>query len=206
MKPFSDKTVSFRVNNRHNYFGHFPITASFDFPAGRVINKSDTYKTRITNWEAFKSSAEERMNLHFDNNCVPREGPASLDNYYQLLGKVIKDADESASVEKTRNRAHRTLPNEILSIIEARKRTINELRKVKTNSLLFREMKTHYNRLTKTIRMETEALKVGTNSVEVLLTKRSIQVTTGRRLNRSALKAQLPRSTRRFPAFMMRAL
>ncbi len=38
-----DKTVSFRVNNRHNYFGHFPITASFDFPAGRVINSSHIY-------------------------------------------------------------------------------------------------------------------------------------------------------------------
>jgi len=149
-----DKTVSFRVNKNHNYFGHFPITASFDIPAGRIANKSDIYRTKTINWEKFKSTAEERINNYFDNNCKPKEGPGTLKNYYQMLCKVIMESDEAATEEKTRNRAHRTLPNQLLSIIEARKKTVNELRKVKSNSILFRELKSQYNRLTKTIREE----------------------------------------------------
>lgn len=52
-----DRTVSIRVNSKHNYFGHFPITASFDIPASRIPNKTDI-TTKTTNWEAFKSVAE----------------------------------------------------------------------------------------------------------------------------------------------------
>jgi len=74
-----------------------------------------------TNWEVFKTTAEEKINIYFDPNCSPKEGPRTLSNYYESLRKIIKESKEAAIEEKTRNRAHRTLPNQLISIIEARK-------------------------------------------------------------------------------------
>lgn len=115
-----DKTVSFRVNNKLNYFGHFPITTSFDIPASRVVNKTEVYYTKATNWDLFKNTANNLICSYFDNNFNPKDGPKTIENYYEKLGKVIKESDKISTVVKSRNNNHRTLPNHVLSIIEAR--------------------------------------------------------------------------------------
>jgi len=55
-----DKTVSFRVNKRHNYFGHFSITASFDIPATRIANKPTSTGQRLPTGKYLKQQPRRK--------------------------------------------------------------------------------------------------------------------------------------------------
>ena len=76
------------------------------------------------------------------------------------MAEIIRISDEAATIVKTKKAYCKTMPNHILSIIEARKTLINDIRKFDSKSEFFTELKKHYNLLTKTIKSEMVALKV----------------------------------------------
>ncbi len=157
----SDKVISYQVIKSGFFmYGHFPVITTLSLPTTRQTRtSSNIIKIKTTNWETFKSAIETKINAIYNADLTPKDAEDSLQSNYELLRKIIIQADNDASSIATRKINQKTVPSHILSIIQARNSVFKILKNLKRTDCFFSETKTKFNQLSKALKAELKAYK-----------------------------------------------